>query len=268
MSRRETAVAADGKPTAGEFATGKPATGKPAAAAPTPTADGDNDIASLQRIAFHRERVAARRLAKRDGMPPATALRLILEGTAGGQSVPALIAERLQAQATAVARRTSRIDASRDRFIAKKAETATHPDTWLAWFDGSAVPNPGRLGIGAVLRAPDGKEIAISLAAGAGDGNAAEYMALIAVLEHALSARVARLIVHGDSQIIIGDLLGSAPIRTAALQGYRQTALRLMAGFRSIRLIWIPRAKNGAADRLARAAITLAADASARGAAE
>ena len=30
-------------------------------------------------------------------------------------------------------------------------------DFWQVWFDGSALPNPGKIGIGAVLIAPDGR---------------------------------------------------------------------------------------------------------------
>ena len=79
-------------------------------------------------------------------------------------------------------------------------------EAWLAWFDGSALPNPGRIGIGALLRGPQGQVVEISRRAGEGSSSEAEYLALIALLEAALLHQPAQLTVHGDSQVVIDDL--------------------------------------------------------------
>ena len=108
-----------------------------------------------------------------------------------------------------------------------------------------------------MLQGPDGNTIMISRCAGIGDGNLAEYLALIAVLECALDAQVHHLVVHGDSRVVIDDVLGETPrpIRTAQLQQHRRTAQRLLAQFASVQLVWIPRVRNSIADGLARHAI-------------
>ena len=56
------------------------------------------------------------------------------------------------------------------------------PLAWRGWFDGSAHPNPGKLGIGALLLGPNGERIEVSEAAGHGSSSDAEYAALTAVL--------------------------------------------------------------------------------------
>ena len=78
--------------------------------------------------------------------------------------------------------------------------------------------------------------------------------ALIAVLELAVCTGVHSLVVHGDSRIIIDDVLGAVPVRTSALGSLQMHARQLLAQFQSVSLVWIPRARNGIADALARRA--------------
>ena len=206
----------------------------------------------LLHIAYEREKAVARRLSRRDGLTPLTALRQTLEQVAAPDALPQLVADRLHAKADQAQRRIDRLQAATDRHARKRARHAPDPAAWHGWFDGSALPNPGRLGIGAVLNAPDGAVRHISRAAGIGDGNAAEYRALIALLELAVALRVTRLIVHGDSQVVIQDVSGQMPVRTPALAPSRVRVMRLMRQIASVELVWIPRARNTDADALAR----------------
>lgn len=206
----------------------------------------------LLHIAYERERSVARRLSRREGLTPPAALRRVLEQVAAPDALSQLVADRLQAKADQAQRRADRVQAAADRHARKQARYEPDPTAWHGWFDGSALPNPGRLGIGGVLRAPDGSIRHISRAAGIGDGNAAEYLALIALLELAVSLQVARLILHGDSQVVIQDTSGQMPVRSPALAQSRAHAMRLMRQLASVELVWIPRARNKAADALAR----------------
>lgn len=129
------------------------------------------------------------------------------------------------------------------------------PPTWQAWVDGSALPNPGRIGIGAVLLSPEGVRSEISRLSGSGDNNCAEYLALIALLALAVGQGVQRLVVHCDSRVVLGDIDATAPVRTGELDIFRQQALHWMAQIPLLRLQWIPRARNAEADALARAAL-------------
>jgi ribonuclease HI len=130
---------------------------------------------------------------------------------------------------------------------------------WTIHCDGSAVPNPGRMGLGAVLVAPDGARHVLSTAADArGCNNEAEARALMLALRdaQALGARV--LQIYSDSSLLVAQLgtCGAPPVlRLAAL--YEEVAA-LLATFAHSSLHWIPRHRNGEADVLARAALGLA----------
>ena len=208
----------------------------------------------LLSVSFHRERVAARRLARSSALSPALALQQVLEAAACEMALADFIDARLRAREDAVQRLALKRDAKYARHLARQSARAADPAAWHAWFDGSAMPNPGRLGLGALVQAPDGRLCTSSISAGTGNSNDAEYLALILALQQALALRPTALIVHGDSRIVIDDVLGRLPA-VAALQPHRLLAHALIAQFPSVRLVWIPRARNSAADTLARAAL-------------
>jgi ribonuclease HI len=128
------------------------------------------------------------------------------------------------------------------------------PTPWRAWFDGSAHPNPGKCGIGALLTGPAGERIEISRGAGYGNSSEAEYLALIALLEAAVQAGAHGLTIYGDSKVVIDDVNGSDATAAASLMELRQAALALTARLGGFTLRWIPRHKNGEADALSQRA--------------
>ncbi len=206
----------------------------------------------LQTLAFQSEHVAARRLARREGIDTAQALQLVLEQKAGAAGLASLLSQRRagqQRERDLAAQRLARQAQAR-----LEREVRLHgPDTaWRGWFDGSATPNPGRCGIGAVLTGPHGAQVEISRAAGHGNSSEAEYLALIALLEAAQQAGAAGVTVFGDSQVVIDDAAGKrAP--APALQAHRLRAQALMAQLPGLTLHWIPRHRNGRADALSQA---------------
>ncbi|WP_215409535.1 ribonuclease HI family protein [Janthinobacterium sp. JC611] len=129
------------------------------------------------------------------------------------------------------------------------------PLAWRGWFDGSAHPNPGKLGIGALLLGPDGERIEVSEAAGYGSSSDAEYAALTAVLRAALGVRPVQLLLYGDSQVVINDVLGTTPAGAKGLEVQRATVVALLQQFPDVSLRWLPRHRNGEADRLSQLAI-------------
>ena len=130
--------------------------------------------------------------------------------------------------------------------------------SWIIYSDGSAVPNPGRMGLGAVLVAPDGTRHVLSMATDArGCNNEAEARALIAALRDAQARGATALQIYSDSSLLVVQLgsLGAAPVvRLAALY---EEVRALLATFTQSSLHWIPRHRNGEADTLARAALGL-----------
>ncbi|UGQ48301.1 ribonuclease HI family protein [Massilia endophytica] len=131
---------------------------------------------------------------------------------------------------------------------------APSPTAWRGWFDGSAHPNPGRLGIGAVLRGPAGEHVEISERAGQGSSSDAEYLALIALLEAAAARGVRELQVAGDSQVVVQDVLMEEEFSAPVLAEHRAKAVSLIAAMGNVALRWVPRHRNGEADSLSQRA--------------
>lgn len=141
--------------------------------------------------------------------------------------------------------------------LALKRQDHGGPLAWRGWFDGSAHPNPGKLGIGALLLGPNGERIEVSEAAGYGSSSDAEYAALTAVLQAALAVRPppAQLLLYGDSQVVINDVLGTAAAGAKGLETQRATVVALLEQLHDVTLRWLPRHRNGEADRLSQLAI-------------
>ena len=142
------------------------------------------------------------------------------------------------------------------------------PGHWTIHCDGSAVPNPGRMGLGASILAPDGTHHSLSRPAPEiGCNNEAELSALIAALEAAQRAGAdaqARLLVFSDSRVVVDQLAIARHGKPAARPIARlavlfDTARALIAQFHSVDLRWIPQHRNEQADALARAALGITA---------
>ena len=129
---------------------------------------------------------------------------------------------------------------------------------WRIHCDGSAVPNPGRMGLGAVIVAPDGTRHTLSeTASERGCNNEAELRALMAALHQARSHGATALCVRSDSTILVEQLNDAAAPPIARLAPLFDEARALLRSFDAATLTWIPRHRNGEADALARAALGL-----------
>lgn len=213
-----------------------------------------NDLSLLRAAAFKTELAASGRLMARAGLTELEALTRTLTHSAGVAGLAHLLAERAalrQHAAQQLERRAALASVARTRG-AGAGKTA-----WRAWFDGSARPNPGRCGIGAVLEGPGGVRIDISRDAGYGNSSEAEYLALIAVLDAAVAHGAHDVLVVGDSQVVIDDVNGPASASAPSLRDYRTRASALLARLPQAQLRWIPRHKNAQADALSQRATAL-----------
>lgn len=157
--------------------------------------------------------------------------------------------------ATAVAAAAARAIASDDG-AALAPESAPH--WWALYCDGSAVPNPGRMGLGAVLVAPDGERITLSrVAPGIGCNNEAELRALIAALEEARGHGATAVRIHTDSSTVVAHLGPAPPAPIPHLADAFAEARARLAAFAHAELQWIPGHRNAEADALARDALGL-----------
>lgn len=118
--------------------------------------------------------------------------------------------------------------------------------------DGGARGNPGPAGIGAVLRDESGEVIG-EIAEGIGEttNNVAEYSALIAGLELALSKGVTEIEVFMDSELVISQLKGDWKIKNDRLRILAVKARSLLNRFEPHTLSHVRRELNSDADKLA-----------------
>jgi ribonuclease HI len=212
-----------------------------------------NNDEALVDAAYKGERVASRRLAARNGIPEMEALRQTLTRLAGPRGLAALLAERAALRLRDTARREQKQQDKAAQLALREAQRQPAADAWCAWFDGSAHPNPGRIGIGAVLRGPAGQRLEISRREGHGNSGEAEYLALIALLEAAVPMHPPSLVVYGDSQVVINDV-NQGQAGAKGLEGHRARVAGLLAQLADVSLRWIPRHRNGAADQLSQRA--------------
>lgn len=140
---------------------------------------------------------------------------------------------------------------------------------WIIYCDGSAMPNPGPIGIGAILIDPSGICHTLSQVTGTkGCNNEAEVRALMAALHEARRLDATELQIFSDSTIVV-EQLGFKPSQPIArLASLFDEARGLLKAFKHTSLQWIPRHRNAKADALARAALGIvvpAADATRSG---
>jgi ribonuclease HI len=214
----------------------------------------------LATAAYKGERVAARRLVARTGATEPDALRQVLTLAAGAQGLPLLLAERAQLRLRDDARRLAKTEEKAQQLALRKARMQPDAGAWRGWFDGSAHPNPGQIGIGALLCGPAGERIEISRREGHGNSGEAEYLALTALLEAAARNGATGLVVYGDSQVVVNDVNLSAQAIAAGrgakgLEAHRARTVELMSALGQVSLRWVPRHRNGDADRLSQQAV-------------
>lgn len=129
---------------------------------------------------------------------------------------------------------------------------------WTVHCDGSAFPNPGTMGLGAVLISPDGARHTLSeAAAGKGCNNEAEARAMMAALRMAAHLGANYVSVHSDSRVVVDQLTGDGGQPIERLDALFIELRALLATFEGSSVKWIPQQRNAQADALARTAAGL-----------
>lgn len=129
---------------------------------------------------------------------------------------------------------------------------------WQVWFDGAALPNPGRVGIGLVLLSPTGERQERAVLPQAwGCSNEAELHALCAALQWAHESGAQHLWVRGDSSFAVGHVNGTETTAIGRLLELIDRSRQWRQCFEDVQLVWVPRHRNGDADRLSRQALGL-----------
>jgi len=128
-------------------------------------------------------------------------------------------------------------------------------------FDGGSRGNPGPAGIGVVLSAADGTPVVtLGRFIGRATNNVAEYKALITGLQKAKELGAKRIVIRGDSELVIRQMLGQYKVKSPDLKRLHEEAKHLYHQFDDARIEHNYRDKNELADRLANLAMDRKAD--------
>ena len=95
----------------------------------------------------------------------------------------------------------------------------------------------------------------ISRCLGATTNNQAEYRAIIAALEKALSLGAHQVMLYSDSELVVKQINGQYKIKHAALRSLYQEVVKLAGALASFKIAYIPRERNKEADALANKAL-------------
>lgn len=129
-------------------------------------------------------------------------------------------------------------------------------DKLTMYTDGAARGNPGPAAIGVVLKDEAGAAAAtISRALGVKTNNQAEYMAVIAGLEKALSLGAKQVTLKSDSELVVRQLMGRYKVKNADLRELYQQVLKLTGQLEKFTALNIPREMNKQADALCNKAL-------------
>jgi|TARA_Y100000389_G_C17444546_1_gene510751 ribonuclease HI len=127
----------------------------------------------------------------------------------------------------------------------------------ILMFDGGSRGNPGPSGCGYVLMNSDETEIIAkgSEFIGKNTNNYAEYMGMILGIEKALELNIRNLIVKGDSQLVIKQMLKEYSVKAPNLIPLYNHGNNLISRFQDIKFFHIKRNLNTIADKLANEAM-------------
>ena len=126
----------------------------------------------------------------------------------------------------------------------------------IIYSDGAARGNPGPAAIGATIKDEKGNLIAtISRRIGSTTNNQAEYRAVIAALEQAISLGATHVALRSDSELVVKQLRGQYRVKNKALMPLYQRVKQLTGSLESFAIAHVPREQNVEADSLTNLAL-------------
>ena len=134
-------------------------------------------------------------------------------------------------------------------------------ETLTLQFDGGSRGNPGPAGIGVVVAAADGTPlVTLGRFIGRATNNVAEYRALITAMQEALKLGAQRVVIRGDSELVIKQMTGVYRVKNPDMKVLYDEAQTVLRSFASAKFTHNLREKNELADALANRAMDRRAD--------
>lgn len=126
----------------------------------------------------------------------------------------------------------------------------------VLYIDGAARGNPGKAGIGIVLKDKRDKVVEeVGQYIGETTNNVAEYRALLEGLKRVL-ARGAKVVeIFSDSELLVRQINGRYRVKSQSLLPIYMEAMKLLNGLTHWKIAHVPREHNSRADTLANMAI-------------
>ena len=95
----------------------------------------------------------------------------------------------------------------------------------------------------------------ISQRIGQATNNQAEYKAIIAALEKAISLSASEVVLNSDSELVVKQINGRYRVKKPSLKPLYQKVVQLINSLEAFSITHIPRQQNREADRLANRAL-------------
>jgi ribonuclease HI len=141
----------------------------------------------------------------------------------------------------------------------RRSSHRSHPDSAVIYCDGASRGNPGNAGIGVVIylpgeEGPEGKNVEIKISGyiGIATNNVAEYSALIAGLEKAVSIGTKKIKIFLDSELLVRQINGIYKVKNKNLQPLWMKVMNILKEFDTYKVSHVRRELNKEADALAR----------------
>jgi ribonuclease HI len=126
----------------------------------------------------------------------------------------------------------------------------------VANIDGASRGNPGPASYAVILRNPAGRIILeLGKKMGRETNNVAEYYALLAALDYAVSQGIRALRIRSDSELLVRQMKGHYRVKSADLKPLHERASKLARQLEYFAIEHVPREMNRDADALANAAL-------------
>ncbi|MFZ3218058.1 MAG: reverse transcriptase-like protein [Candidatus Acidiferrales bacterium] len=142
------------------------------------------------------------------------------------------------------------------RLFADSHPSSPPAGVYVANIDGASRGNPGPASYAVVLRDPEGR-IALELAKNIGreTNNVAEYFALLAALDYAVTRHIAALRVRSDSELLVRQMQGRYKVKSPDLKPLHERAAKLSRQLQYFAIEHVRRELNSDADALANVAL-------------
>ncbi|XP_028102128.1 uncharacterized protein LOC114301364 [Camellia sinensis] len=128
-----------------------------------------------------------------------------------------------------------------------------NPHSWTLSVDGSSCKEGSAAGL--ILTTPKGEYFKCALRfLFDASNNETKYEALIAGFRMARDIGVNHIQVFGDSQLIVGQIIGEFDAKEEMMRAYRDIAFHLVRCFNTFQIRHIPRSENSKADEIAQLA--------------